>query len=305
MHRNCLPLVILMIFQFYIDAQVGINTTTPNAKAVLDLTSTNKGFLPPRMTEAQRNTITSPVPSGLVIYCIDCGNYGQLQVFNGVVWTDLTGGPAASFICGTTTVSFRYNGNIVTYGTVLNTTTNECWLDRNLGASQVATSGNNAAAYGDLFQWGRLDDGHQIRTSATTTTLSLTDVPGHGDFILATTMPWDWRSPQNNSMWQGVNGINNPCPNGYRIPTQAELDAERLSWGSQNPAGAFASPLKLTLTGARDYAAGILNQVGLYGYYRCSTLHGIYSYYLYFGGTTAGILSTSRAHGWAVRCIKD
>lgn len=305
MYRISLPLVILMIFHFSIDAQVGINTTTPNAKAVLDLTSTNKGFLPPRMTEAQRNTITNPVPAGLVVYCIDCGNYGQLQVFNGVVWTDLTGGPAATFICGTNTVTFRYNGNIVTYGTVLNTTTNECWLDRNLGASQVATSSNNAAAYGDLFQWGRGDDGHQIRTSVTTTTLSLTDVPGHSDFILAIPMPWDWRSPQNNNLWQGVNGINNPCPNGYRIPTHAELDAERQSWGSQNPAGAFASPLKLTLTGARDYATGILNQVGLYGYYRCSTLNGIYSYYLYFGGTTAGIQSTSRAHGWAVRCIKD
>jgi len=298
-------LVIILIFPYFVFSQIGINTTTPNAKAVLDLTSTNKGFLPPRMTEAQRNIISSPVPAGLVVYCIDCGNSGQLQVYNGVAWTDMTGGPAASFICGTTTVSFRYNGNIVTYGTVLNTTTNKCWLDRNLGASQVATSSNNAAAYGDLFQWGRGDDGHQIRTSDTTHTLSLTDTPGHNEFIIALPMPWDWRSPQNNNLWQGVNGINNPCPNGYRLPTQAELDAERLSWSSQNPAGAIGSPLKLTLTGFREYNDGDLNFVGSYGYYRCSTLSGIYSSYLYFGGTTAGISATSRANGWAVRCIKD
>ncbi len=41
---------------------------------------------------------------------------------------------------------------------------------------------------------------------------------------------YDWRSPQNDNLWQGVNGINNPCPSGYRLPTEAELEAERLSW---------------------------------------------------------------------------
>ena len=58
-------------------------------------------------------------------------------------------------------------------------------MDRNLGASQVATSSDDAASYGDLYQWGRGTDGHQIRTSATTTTLSSADVPGHGNFILS------------------------------------------------------------------------------------------------------------------------
>jgi hypothetical protein len=46
---------------------MGIGTTTPSAKAILDLTSTTKGFLPPRMTTAQRDAITS-VPAGLMIY---------------------------------------------------------------------------------------------------------------------------------------------------------------------------------------------------------------------------------------------
>jgi hypothetical protein len=47
-------LVIIISFSYYFFAQVGINTATPNAKSVLDLISTNKGFLPPRMREAQR-----------------------------------------------------------------------------------------------------------------------------------------------------------------------------------------------------------------------------------------------------------
>lgn len=94
----------------------------------------------------------------------------------------------------------------LTYNTVLNPTTNRVWLDRNLGATQVATSPTDSLAYGDLYQWGRLRDGHEKRNSGTTTVLSTTDVPGHGDFILAQ----NWRSPSNNKLWQGVGGVNLP-----------------------------------------------------------------------------------------------
>lgn len=46
---------------------VGISTSTPDASALLDVTSTTKGFLPPRMTTTQINAITSPA-AGLVVY---------------------------------------------------------------------------------------------------------------------------------------------------------------------------------------------------------------------------------------------
>jgi hypothetical protein len=46
---------------------VGIGTTAPNAAALLDVTSTTQGFLPPRMTTTERNAISAP-PAGLVIY---------------------------------------------------------------------------------------------------------------------------------------------------------------------------------------------------------------------------------------------
>ena len=114
---------------------------------------------------------------------------------------------------------------------VTNPTTGKTWMDRNLGASQVATSSTDPNAYGDLYQWGRFSDGHQCRTSPTTSALSSLDQPGNNMFILAPNTPYDWRSPQNTNLWQGVNGVNNPCPMGYRIPTETELDNERLSWG--------------------------------------------------------------------------
>lgn len=50
-------------------AQVGIGTITPNASAMLDVSSTTKGMLTPRMTTAQRLAITSPAPAdGLIVY---------------------------------------------------------------------------------------------------------------------------------------------------------------------------------------------------------------------------------------------
>ena len=49
---------------------VGIGTATPNASAQLDISSTSKGMLVPRMTMAQRNAVVTPA-NGLLIYQTD------------------------------------------------------------------------------------------------------------------------------------------------------------------------------------------------------------------------------------------
>jgi len=188
---------------------------------------------------------------------------------------------------------------------VTNPTTGKIWMDRNLGASQVATSSTDSLAYGDLYQWGRFADGHQCRTSTTTTTLSSTDQPGHDNFILAPSSPYDWRSLQNTNLWQGVNGGNNPCPTGYRLPTEAELNAERQSWSSNNSAGAFASVLKLPVAGFREYFGGSLFAVGSYSDYWSSTVSGTYSILLYLSSNSTHLDYEGRALGSSVRCIKD
>jgi hypothetical protein len=188
---------------------------------------------------------------------------------------------------------------------VTNPSTGKIWMDRNLGASQAATSSTDANSYGDLYQWGRRADGHQCRTSPTTATLSSTDQPAHGDFITITSGNNDWRSTQNDNLWQGVNGVNNPCPSGYSLPTYAELDAERLSWSQNNSAGAFASPLKLPVAGGRNLSNGSLYDVGSFGYYWSSTVLGAGAYYLFFGSSNADMGFSSRADGSSVRCLKD
>ena len=114
--KQIITLTVLAIaFSNSVFSQVGIGTITPNASAELDVTSTTKGFLPPRMTQAQRNAIGSPV-AGLQIWCIDCVGTGELQVFNGTMWTNLIGGitgAVSTITCGSAT-----NNGTLTSGTV-------------------------------------------------------------------------------------------------------------------------------------------------------------------------------------------
>ena len=186
--------------------------------------------------------------------------------------------------------------------TVYNPITGETWMDRNLGATQIATSFDDVNAYGDLYQWGRNTDGHQIRTSSTTSILSTTNSPNHSDFILANS---DWLTVSDDNLWQGVNGINNPCPLGFRLPTEAELEAERLSWTSNDAAGAFESPLKLTIGGARSRMSGAIGNVGTFVGYRTSDLDGLQSRMLGISLTTSLMGDRDRADGNCVRCIQD
>lgn len=192
----------------------------------------------------------------------------------------------------------------VQVSTVLSTT-GKIWMDRNLGASQVATSLTDAASFGDLYQWGRGTDGHEKRISLTTSTLSPTDVPGNAIFI--TTSNGDWRSTKNDNLWQGLNGVNNPCPAGFRLPTEAEWRAERSAWTSPDQDGAFASPLKLPRAGYRGDDGSIRPSSGG-GLYWSSTVSVSYlgrAQPMVFAAGYFSIGDNARSYGFSVRCIKD
>ena len=404
-------------------SNIGIGTATPHPSAKLDVTSTTQGFLPPRMTTAQRNAIINPA-EGLIIYNIttsclnirssnvwntfcgsidgsisslgcnsatlfgtfkknqtvnNCyiilpykgGNGGSYQGFtvnssgvnglkativpgyfgvgDGTLTLNISGTPSSSgiasfsisiggqscllstinvlpldFECGVSTVSFNYKGSTVTYGTIFNDTTKRCWLDRNLGAQQVPTSTVHQVGFGDLFQWGRGDDGHQSRNSTLSFDISSSDTPGHNKFIIDTTSQhFNWRIPLNPNAWQGVNGINNPCPTGFRVPTKSEFLQEVNSWEIENINGGFdskVSKLKFTLNGYRapgniaGLIAGEIYYTPTIGHYWTSTvsptseINKDYVYrseYVSIDGSGVASSSSLRSSGRAIRCIKD
>ncbi len=212
------------------------------------------------------------------------------------------------------------SSNTGNYGTVVNAVTGKVWLDRNLGASTVTSTPRSDYAsnadyitaeensFGDLYLWGRAADGHQVRSSATQNTQANTWLADEGSnlwdrkFIIGFT---DWLTPAATDLWSGTAAENNPCPSGYRVPTNAEWNQERQTWSSNNAAGAFASPLKLPLAGFRSNSDGSLYDVGTIGYYWSSTVSGTYARYLYFFSSNAFMVADSRAFGFSVRCLKD
>jgi hypothetical protein len=214
----------------------------------------------------------------------------------------------------------NYNALRPRFGDVTNPTTGRTWMDRNLGATQVATSSTDHFAYGSLYQWGRGSDGHELINWTNGTsgeavngqTLTQTDTPGNL-FISNSSNAGDWRSTQNDNLWQGVSGMNNyPCPTAYRLPTVAEWEAESISWvqapiSSENSSvGALASPLKLPMAGNRSQNNGrVPGGVGTYGSYWSSTVNSTWSYALLFSSLTSFTNSYRRASGRSVRCIKD
>lgn len=99
MNKIVTSIVLFLIISWCSQAQqflqkIVTNPTVIEPSAVLELESTSKGFLSPRMFFNQRNAIVSPA-AGLQIWCTNCGASGELQVYNGTTWTNLIGGTAS------------------------------------------------------------------------------------------------------------------------------------------------------------------------------------------------------------------
>ncbi|MDG1810564.1 MAG: FISUMP domain-containing protein [Polaribacter sp.] len=337
-----------------LNAQVGIGTTNPDASAVLDITSTTKGLLLPRMTKAQIEAIANPA-EGLLVYCLDCVPK-SVSMFNGVEFINVVSAaslkasevalivaaaskPAsgntpsidaltALGIVNLTATQVAYEEAIanaspvpssvlelqaivdaVNLGKDMTTivvgvisSTGNVWMDRNLGATQVAISATAADAYGHLYQWGRAADGHQVRTSSTAVGPVASGSAG-ANFIKGSNM--NWLSTQDDTLWQSKK--NNPCPPGYKVPTESEFELEInvFTSGKKNLEGAFESVLKLPAAGMRDKTDALLAEVGVSGNYWTSTTSGEGAVAVLFSDSFASSSGAFiRSDGLSVRCIK-
>ena len=128
-------------------AQTGISTdgSLPDNAAMLDVKSTAKGFLPPRMTLVQRNAITNPA-EGLMVFCTDCGysNTSAVSTYSGGVWRLLTAycliksPTAGTHVAGLNQVVWNWNTAQYATGYRWNTT-NSFATATNMGTSTTKT----------------------------------------------------------------------------------------------------------------------------------------------------------------------
>jgi hypothetical protein len=166
-----------------ISAQVGIGTPNPNASAVLDLNSTTKGLLSPRLTTAQRNAIVSPV-AGLIIYnttkkCIEW--------YDGTVWYNGCGNQDGLPSSGGTAVVSGYSCGTASVGT-LEVGTEASGVTQTITASvdKIGTYAISATANGVTFSGSGTFLGTGSQKIVLTATGTLT-VAGSTSYVLSTT----------------------------------------------------------------------------------------------------------------------
>ena len=178
-------------------AQTGIGTTNPHASAKLDITSTNKGFLPPRVSLTgigDATTISSPA-TGLLVYCKgDAGLAAGYYYWNGSAWATIataggSGSFAASFLRGSRSISqsisvggpviFTQTDNISGQDISLNTTTGKITLTAG-NTYRLIASVPNFSGSRPSFTWYNETTGANIGSAVNA--FNPNDAAGNGAF---------------------------------------------------------------------------------------------------------------------------
>ncbi|MCL2290114.1 MAG: fibrobacter succinogenes major paralogous domain-containing protein [Bacteroidetes bacterium] len=208
------------------------------------------------------------------------------------------------------------------------------WATRNLAAHGKFVG--KPEDHGALFQWGRAGDGHEQRTSPNYPTNNISNQNGivsgsenfdehgqivnthaaYGKFIKQNAFPFDWRTPQNDTLWNSgseavpVKTVNDPCPDGWRLPTKTELAMLGDGQWTTTPVsgryfGSGTNILFLPAAGFHSNLNGALVYVGTHGFYGSSSTNGADASCLYFYDTYLYFLYSSRAAGSSVRCVAE
>jgi len=265
---------------------VNIGSDQADGSAILNLSSTDKGFLPPRLTDAQRTAIVSP-SAGLLVYQTDSPN--GYYYYNGSNWISIEN---ASSTC------IDYDGNAyptITIGT-------QTWMAENLRVTHYR-NGDAIPNVTDDVTWGALATGAYCWYNNDQATNAK-----YGALY----------------NWYAVDDPRGLCPDGWHEPTDSEwtilttyLGGESVAggkmksvsalWTSPNTDATNSSGFSGLPGGFRNYTGGCF-VVGLYGLWLTSTEYdGSYAWSrtLDYNGPGVGRSYDNKEEGFSLRCLRD
>jgi uncharacterized protein (TIGR02145 family) len=287
-------LLSLIVFGYFVsNAQVGIGVSSANmdSSAQLEVASTTMGFLPPRMTYAQRIAISTPAV-GLMVYCTDCGtNGGEPQYFNGSTWFNMIGDTASTpptpvpSIPSTTIGSQIWtteNLNVSNYNNgdpIPQVTDPSLWSNLTTGAWcwYNNDSATYAAVYGKVYNWYAVNDSRGIA-------------------------PIGWRIPTIDDWATLETSLGGASVAGGKMKTTGTTH-----WNSPNTGADNSSGFSGIGSGYR-YLAGAFDRSRVRCYFwsitEFSTTNAACRL-LYSNASNSGNQSALKTYGMYVRCVKD
>ncbi len=301
MKTTSLALIFIILVIGEIRAQIGINTdnSLPETSAMLDIKSTSRGVLVPRLTESQIRTITNPVNSLLVFCTTDDKFYAFLSASG--EWKEVLFGPGSiTPTCGLPFTDER-DGKI--YPTVQVGT--QCWMGRNLNVGTRINGNQNQT------------DNSTLEKYCFNNLESNCDVYGG---------LYQWSEMMQYSTTEGVQGI---CPDDWHLPTDADFtvlttylgglaaaggkmkETGTGHWTAPNTGATNESGFTLLPGGLRNYVGGFgdLNNRGSIWSSTINTGAGFdCSFNLDLFYNTSAVERQSGAmwsNGFSVRCLKD
>ncbi|MBP6872313.1 MAG: hypothetical protein KBC43_09935 [Bacteroidales bacterium] len=284
----------------YISAagSLGVGTATPEVTAIADLSSTSRGFLPPRMTQTQVAAIPAPANGLLVFNTTDEKYYIYVELVN--AWKEIlygSGTIGGAFTCGNSIIINHVASTVapvdktVTYGTVTNVPgeTSKCWITQNLGADHEAdfATDNTEPSAGWYWQYNRMQGFKHDGTTRTPNTTWLTPISENAEWQLA----------------------NDPCAlllgNEWRLPTYNEWYNVDVSGGWNGYNATYSSLLKLHVSGYLANSSGALQYRGsMTGFWSSSQVDNGFGWGMFIWQMDCYMNSFNKAFGYNARCIK-
>jgi len=291
--------IIMMAACYILTAQVAVTTdgTAPDNSAMLDVKSTSKGLLLPRMTTTERDGISNPAV-GLIIYNTD---FNTLEVFDGTLWKS----PCAIFACGNQLMDADSN----IYSTIRIGT--QCWMKRNLATTKY-NDGTNIPLVTVHAAWGSLTTPGYCWMNNDSATNAATYGALYNWHVINTGIlcPAGWHVPTDDE-WKTLEAHIGMTPDqinatGWRGTDEGNDIKNESGWlysGNGNNSTGFSA-----LPGGLRLSSGTFSGLGSNCYWWSLTEYSVSAAWdrgLYYDPDQVWRSSSNKQYGFGVRCLKD